>query len=764
MPQRTDWWLRAVSLVAALAILTSITFFRPMVIHAVAAPNVTIQVDLSITYQKLEGFGQAEDTSLAATLTDPSLRAVAIDKAYHQVGINMGTIGTLLESPGSYDQRQNDNGDPFTINWAGFNPINLTQSKTFVIDLAKPFGFNDYYLGAEAPNVRWGSPWLAPIRQQNYSQFLDEAAEQVLANVSYWQSTYGEEPQYFQLGNEQETGNQASINPDLSGFGNVNVTQQIVDLVNRAGARLRAAGYLKTKFMVGTEETEEASYQVASAILADPQASQYVGAIGYHTYPYGQGYSSVPFILATSGSGVPDPSRIAIRNKIRDLAGQYNIGAWLTENSHGGVGSLSYDTFRARAIHIHDEFLYANAAAYFAESAMWDLASQMGHFGNTDLYSGDNEGNVVLIDNGTGRVDIAGIGYAIGHYARWAKPGSLRVDAQSSDPLVQVTAFRDDAAGRVVLVLINNSSAPTTATVNLNGTIMGTLTGEQSTPAAYWTPLPGLAPSSASSFQIALPATSVTSLAGAFTGGGSGTPPPPIPAQMSVVSSASYTAPVAADSIASILLPNLPITQGLAPMPLPLTLNGITVTVQDSAGTVRQAPLFYVSPNQVNIAVPPGTAVGSAVFSVNGSGTMASATATVASVAPGLFSANANGTGVAAAQIQRVHPDGTQSFDVTFQCSAPGNCQPIPLNLQPGQDKEVDLTFYGTGIRNRGSSDVVMKFGNTIATVKSAGPQATTTGLDQITVVAPLLSNSGDWNVAVTVSGVTSNTVTLRVQ
>jgi hypothetical protein len=482
----------------------------------VAASTVNVKVDLSLGYQTLEGFGQAEPSSLVPPGVPPalsdSLRAVAIDKAFHQVGINMGIIGGLLESPGGYNERQNDNNDPFTINWAGFNADRLTGTKRYLVDLAKPFGFTNYFLGAEAPNVRWQSPWLAAIRRQDYSRFLEEAAEQVLANATYWRDTYGEELRYYQLGNEQVTGNHASMDP-AGGYGSVNPTQQIVDLAKRAGARLRAAGFRKTRFIVGTEETEEASYQVASAVLADAQASQYVGAIGYHTYPYNTGYSSAQFILSTSGTGAPDPGRVAIRNRIRELAQRHSIGAWLMENSHLDSDPLSYDDFRARAIHIHDEFLYANAAAYFGEGSMWDLASQQRHFRNSDLYTG--EGNVVLINNKTGKVDITGIGYAIGHYARWAKHGAVRVDARTTDPLVQVTAFRDDAAGRVSLVLINNSSAPTTVTVNLDaGMLTGNLTGEQSTPAGYWVPLAVCPPDSATVFHMALPATSVTSVDG----------------------------------------------------------------------------------------------------------------------------------------------------------------------------------------------------------------------------------------------------------
>ena len=267
--------------------------------------------------------------------------------------------------------------------------------------------------------------------------------------------------------------------------------------------------------MVGTEETEEWSFNVASAILSDKKAAQYVGAIGYHTYPYHQGYSSVPFILSTSGAGRPDPGRVRIRNQIRDLARTHHLGAWLTENSNAG-DPFSYDTFRARAIQIHDEFLYADASAYFAECAIWDEVGQQKNFGTTSMR--ENEGNAVYVHNSTGQVDIGGIGYAIGHYARWAKPGSVRVEARTSDPLVQVTVFRDDAASRLTLVLINNANEPKTITVSVKGSeLAASWAGEQSRPAAYWSALPAFDPDNVSGFHVVLPATSVVSVSGKAT-------------------------------------------------------------------------------------------------------------------------------------------------------------------------------------------------------------------------------------------------------
>jgi O-glycosyl hydrolase len=487
--------------------------------------DATITVDATVQHQTLDGFGQAEPSVLVypgqQTLSD-RLRAIAVEKVYRQVGINMGILGTLIETPGDYDQRRNDNGDPFNTNWSGFSPYWVNNARQFVVDLAKPYGFTNYYLGAEAPNVRWGSPWLADIRNRDYNAYLDEAAEQVLANVTFWRNTYGEELPYYQLGNEQLSGNYCMINPDMSGFGAVDPVQQIVDVTKRAGSRLRNAGFAKTRFMVGTEETEAISLQVATAILSDPDARQYVGAIGYHSYPYYEGYSSIPFILNTSGAGVPDGARIAVRNQIRDLGEKYNVQVWMTENSHAG-DPRSYEGFRARAIQIHDEFLYAGASAYFGEGAMWDLASQRLHSGSDDLYGSDSEGNIALINNDTESVDITGIGYAIGHYARWIKPGSVRIDATSGDPLVQVTAFRNDKQGRATLVMINNSRIAKNVTANLAGlALTGDVTGEQSTSSGYWKPIAAFSPAGSAGFSITLPELSVTSVGVSWSGA---TPP-----------------------------------------------------------------------------------------------------------------------------------------------------------------------------------------------------------------------------------------------
>src|SRR5262249_5036505 len=56
-----------------------------------------------------------------------------------------------------------------------------------------------------------------------------------------------------------------------------------------------------------------------------------------------------------------------------------------------------------------------------------------------------------------------------------------------------------------------------------------------------------------------------------------------------------------------------PTTPGIQ---VPTNLAGTTVSVRDSLGTSRPAPLFFVSFGQINYLMPPGTAPGTATVTV----------------------------------------------------------------------------------------------------------------------------------------------------
>lgn len=469
-----------------------------------------VSVDAGITYQTIDGFGATHNSLIydgPGDVLSPTLRSNAIEAVYHQVGLNLGNLeGALLESPGSYDQRSNDNDDPNEFNWAGFQTFGADAAQSELLALAEPYGFNGYYINQRV-NIRWASPWLDEIRSADYRRYLEEAAEQIAAGNIYWRDKYGITPRYIMIFNEPLSGNGEVLSSD----GN---PQQVVNLVNAAGARLEKEGFSEVKFVIPNEETVAQSLETASAILSDPDARKYVGVIGYHAYPYGSTYADVNNILKTSGSGAPDPEALAVRAQLRQLSQQYGVPVWMTEVSHGYVDPRSYDDFRGRAIHIHDEFVYANASAYFGMGNMWDTNSHEMHFGNRSIFDPGNEGNIVLIDSDQQQVNITGMGYAIGQYARWIKPGAKRVDAATGDPRLQISAFLSPDLSQLILVLINNNTASKKIQVDVRSAdLVGSISGEQSSSGQYWKAIPEFDTSSPTSFTATLPAESVTTYA-----------------------------------------------------------------------------------------------------------------------------------------------------------------------------------------------------------------------------------------------------------
>jgi uncharacterized protein (TIGR03437 family) len=202
-------------------------------------------------------------------------------------------------------------------------------------------------------------------------------------------------------------------------------------------------------------------------------------------------------------------------------------------------------------------------------------------------------------------------------------------------------------------------------------------------------------------------------------------------------------------------------------IPLPTTLAGTTVKVRDSGGAERPASLFYVSPTQINYQLPAGTATGVATVTItSGNGTSSRGTIQVSPVAPGLFSADSSGSGLAAAYLVRVR-NGQQTNEAMARFDATQNkIVAVPIDLGPEGDLVV-LVLYGTGIRNRTSlSAVTATIGGVSALVQYASVAGGFVGLDQVNVVIPrsLAGRNGDADVILTVDQKTANPVRINVR
>ncbi len=202
-------------------------------------------------------------------------------------------------------------------------------------------------------------------------------------------------------------------------------------------------------------------------------------------------------------------------------------------------------------------------------------------------------------------------------------------------------------------------------------------------------------------------------------------------------------------------------------IPLPTTLAGTTVKVRDSAGMQRDAPLFFVSPGQVNYQIPKGTMNGTATVTIiSGNGDVSIGTAQIVSVAPGLFSANANGQGVAAAVVFRRRANGSESFEEVARFDqALNRLVAVPIDLGPGSD-QVFLILFGVGLRYRSTlSAVSVKIGGADAQVTYADPAPGFVGLDQVNALIPRsLIGRGEVDVALAADGQGANTVRINIK
>jgi uncharacterized protein (TIGR03437 family) len=210
--------------------------------------------------------------------------------------------------------------------------------------------------------------------------------------------------------------------------------------------------------------------------------------------------------------------------------------------------------------------------------------------------------------------------------------------------------------------------------------------------------------------------------------------------------------PFAAQSIVAAYGNNLAAGTVVATAPLGTSLGGVTVTVTDSGGAARMAPLFYVSRTQVNFEIPDGTAIGAATVTIQQqSGPSQAAPIQIGNVSPGLFELNTSG--LVAAYVLTV---------------IAGAQQPLTLPSSPidvsAANEQIYLEMYGTGIRN--TQNVTVMVGNVSVPVLFSGPAPVYAGLDQVNIGPPpsSLAGQGSVNIVLTADGQAANTVNVPIQ
>jgi len=180
-------------------------------------------------------------------------------------------------------------------------------------------------------------------------------------------------------------------------------------------------------------------------------------------------------------------------------------------------------------------------------------------------------------------------------------------------------------------------------------------------------------------------------------------------------------------------------------VPLPISMAGVTATVNGVA-----APLYYVSPQQLNLQIPYETAVNEiAILQIDNNGQTASQTLPVAATAPGIFTD----------QTGAIVPNGSAArgeITTLFVTGVGSLTPPVATGAAPDA---------GTPVANlpQPAQTTIMTVGGFGAPIDFIGVPAGLVGVTQINFQVPNGVGIGMQSVVVTVGGVASAPAQLTI-
>ncbi len=174
-------------------------------------------------------------------------------------------------------------------------------------------------------------------------------------------------------------------------------------------------------------------------VLADPAAAPYIDGVAWHCY-YGE---------------VQAQDQVHAAHPDKD--------AYLTECSGGGW-SPRWDRALRQFI---GQLMIGATRAWGRGVILWNLALDEQH--GPHAGGCKNCRGVVTIDSATGSVERNVEYYCLAHLSRFVRPGARRIDSTSGIDDLQSVAFRNRDDGSIVLLLLNEASEPRSFFVRSSG-------------------------------------------------------------------------------------------------------------------------------------------------------------------------------------------------------------------------------------------------------------------------------------------------------
>jgi glucuronoarabinoxylan endo-1,4-beta-xylanase len=447
-------------------VITMLLASQALNVTIAIAENATVNVDGSVKYQTISGFGGAGAfyQNYLDGLQEPARTEVA--------NLLFTDLGTSI-----YRLRV----------WTGIEPSNGTfnfntdPDQVWTATQAKERGVTQFMASVWTPPA-----WMKSNGQETNGGYLLPSMYQAFANylaayVKGYQQYHNITISYISIQNEPEmsTPYQSCLY----------TAAQMRDVVKVVGATF-AAQNITTQILIPETACVSNAPGYISTIMSDPNASKYVDVFASHIY-------DIPFLNPNAG--------ISSLQTVAKLSTQYNKPIWQTEYCNLSANANTFQEALCTAEQINNVLTYMNGSAYLVWGLFWPQ-------------DGTGQGLITIPSYGASTYTVTPKFYAVKQYFKFIRPGSKRIEAASNNTNVLVSAYVNEANGNVTIVAINSGSSSITTTFNLEN-VSSTYFKQYQTSASENCAYIGSIAVSSNSFTATLPPQSITTFTGNYPSG-----------------------------------------------------------------------------------------------------------------------------------------------------------------------------------------------------------------------------------------------------
>jgi len=382
--------------------------------------TIKINIDSSVTYQTMSGFGAAMTDSSAWLIQnkmDQTHRDTLMEQLFSPtagIGISylrvpMGASDFAL-TPYTYNDLPNGQTDPDQSNFS------IAHDQAYIIPLLQQAKALNPQLGMMA--TRWTAPaWMKTnnslINGSLQTQYHASYAEYF---IKFFQAYEAQGLTFDTLTVQNEPLN-ATNHPSMT----MSTFQQSTFIGDHLGPALAAAG-IDTKIVAFDHNWDNWNYPVV--VLNDPEAGQYTTGAAFH------GYAGTVDQQSNFHDFFPDKDIY-----FTEITG----GDWATNFSDNLIWSM-------RNIVIGSTRNWAKTALF------WNIALDEN---NGPHLPGGCDGcrGVVTIDSLDGGVEFNEEYYSIAHAGKFVMPGAVRIDTDSIEDVIETVGFLNPDGSRVLIAM-----------------------------------------------------------------------------------------------------------------------------------------------------------------------------------------------------------------------------------------------------------------------------------------------------------------------